>query len=129
MSREEDQSDSLLVTWKYEDNDYEHQGDYERDVLMLTSSSPSSSARSSSNRMTTNDTPRRGIWGRLSKRISNYWEEQQQRQQARPDNLEYDFVAPSEKARKAIPHRYDEKTVRLAADGDYYLRNRYKQKV
>ena len=29
----------------------------------------------------------------------------------RPDNLEYDFVARSEKERRQIPHRFDEKTV------------------
>lgn len=117
----EEQSNSLLVTWKYDENDQQQQGDFEeRD--MLTGST------SSSNTMTSDSTP--PVWRRWSKRISNYWETQQQRRASgRPDSLEYDFVAPTETARTRLPHRYDEKTVRLAPNGSYYLRNRYKQKV
>jgi hypothetical protein len=111
--------EQLLVTWKYDDDDQDQ--DCERDIL-------TGSKRST---MTSNETRTAPTWRRWSKRISKYWENQQRRQHAsaRPDSLEYDFVAPTEKARTRLPHRYDEKTVRLAPDGDYYLRNRYKQKV
>jgi hypothetical protein len=71
---------------------------------------------------------------RWLQRVSKYLTQQSQSQSncARPDPLEYDFVMPTETAASkcCVPlHNYDERTVRLAPDGSWYLRNRYKQKV
>jgi hypothetical protein len=79
-----------------------------------------------SNNKNTGNTQVRFWKRRWVQRVSKYWSQQSS---ARPDSLEYDFVATDEVARKRVPHRYDEKTVRVAPDGELYLRNRYREKV
>lgn len=71
---------------------------------------------------------------RWVQQVSKYLTQKSQSQSecARPDPLEYDFIVSTETAAskcRAPLDDYDERTVRLAPDGSWYLRNRYKQKV